>query len=109
MGWVSGNYQVSQAFYLMGAMFDLEAQGWPSWSWGSPDVLAPWWYLHWGLWRLWQKYRAEHVSGVYLYQSGRVAKELRESRAEITSNPPFCDNVAQSEETQDSILWSGIA
>lgn len=34
---------------------------------------------------------------------------LRESRAEITSNPPFCDNVAQSEETQGSILWSGIA
>lgn len=44
MGWVSGNYQVSQAFYLMGAMFDLEAKaGTP----GPGDLLM--FLLHGGI------------------------------------------------------------
>jgi hypothetical protein len=75
---VSGNYLGSQTFYLMGAMFDLEARGWHSSSWGSPDVLALWRYLPQGLWGPRLEYEAVHVSGVYLYRGGCVAKELWE-------------------------------
>ena len=84
------DYQRSQAFYSMSAIFDLEAVRLAplcllriSWR----DVLAPWQYLCCTTPRLWPapaseglhcEYEAVHISSVYLYRGGCVAKELWE-------------------------------
>lgn len=55
------------------------------------------------------EYEAVHISSVYLYRGGCVAKRIRGEADGITSNPFSVIMLAQSEETQGSIPWSGIA